>query len=508
MANPKNINSLQLLRNAELFASKDAAISQIKASATNDGTIKLARYEVSGTGDTKEVKTIFGIYYKGASGGSYTIYDSPQEVIEALEKKVSGNTEAIKVISGTGTGSIAQQITNAINDLDVTAITETGKAIVSVSQVDGKVSATAGTVAAEYVTIADTANTFTAGTVEGALAEINTKIDKAVTADTKVTLESVDGASGDTFVKAYTIKQGTREVGKINIPKDLVVTSGSVVKGNWVGGNFTENSGGTGTALKLVIANQAAPVYINTLDLVDVYTGENGINISDTNVVSIKLDTNTEGFLTVDADGLKLSGVQTAINKAKTEVVVDAEGHVTVTSKEKDGHLVYTIGENDIASEAALTAEIAARKAVDGIDGSAYTANASSKYISAASSLNDADVKLDAAISGVTEGVGFNENFRIAANPSGGVISDGITVSSALYTLDNAIAAAKKANTLSAKGNTPLTVESGASGTTISVNIKSINSATGETVARIVGYDADNKTFVYSDIDGIDAGTY
>ena len=496
-----NINSLQLLRNAVLFTSKADAISEIQKVGTNDGTIKLARYKEDG-----KVKTIFGIYYKAESGSSYTIYESPKEAIEALQSGITANANAIAKLNDADTvsGSVAYSIKEAIAKLDAGAFGEEGKAIISISQVDGKVSAATGDIAAAHVTIADADSAFTATTVEGALAEVNGKV-TALTNSSKVTLESTDGASGDTFVKVYTIKQGNESIGTINIPKDLVVTSGSVVKGNWDGTTFTENASGKGTALKLVIANQTAPVYINTLDLVKDHTAGNGISISDTNVVSVKLATDTEEFLSVDANGLKLSGVEAAINKAKTEVVTDTEGHVTVSKTEgANGQYVYTIDENDIASATALTAEIAARKAVDGIDGDVYSANTSSKYISGASSLNDADVKLDAAIKNVSDGVGLNDNFKIAANgASGAYITAETTVSGALYTLDNAIAAAKQANSLSAKEGTPLTVESGASGTTISVNIES-----AETVTHIVGYDAKNNKFVYSNIEGIDAGTY
>ena len=63
-----------------------------------------------------------------------------------------------------------------------------------------------------------------------------------------------------------------------------------------------------------------------------------------------------------------------------------------------DGSTTYTINLTDVASKAALDAEIAARKAVDGQDGQTYAANTSANYISGATSLNDADVKLDAAL--------------------------------------------------------------------------------------------------------------
>ena len=80
-----------------------------------------------------------------------------------------------------------------------------------------------------------------------------------------------NGASGNTL-KSYVLKQKGSTIGTINIPKDLVVSSGSVVVGNWVNGVFTENASGTGKAVKLVIANQEDPIYINVQDLVDVYT--------------------------------------------------------------------------------------------------------------------------------------------------------------------------------------------------------------------------------------------
>ena len=68
-----------------------------------------------------------------------------------------------------------------------------------------------------------------------------------------------------------------------------------------------------------------------------------------------------------------------------------------------DGHVVK-LGGADAATEgiagvqSALDAEIAARKAVDGQNGQTYVANKNTNYISEATSLNDADIKLDSAI--------------------------------------------------------------------------------------------------------------
>lgn len=228
----------------------------------------------------------------------------------------------------------------------VAEIKSAGKAIISVKEDKGVISATVGDIAAAHVTVADASNHFTATTVEAALEELYSQPG----AGSKVTVEEAVGTEAG-VLKVYTVKQGGKDVGKINIPKDLVVTSGSVVKGNWVDGAFTESASGTGTALKLVIANQTKPVYINTLDLVKDHTAGNGINISNTNVVSVAVDPDSESGLTVGAKGIKLTGIKAAT----TEVNVKTDGHVKVAKTTgSNGQAVYTVSENDIASATLL----------------------------------------------------------------------------------------------------------------------------------------------------------
>ena len=98
----------------------------------------------------------------------------------------------------------------------------------------------------------------------------------------------------------------------------------------------------------------------------------------------------------------KLENQIDAAKKAATTKVVEGteNPHMEITStvSSADSSTTYAITLTDVASESALTAEIAARKAVDGQDGDTYVANSGSKHISDATSLNDADVKLNAAI--------------------------------------------------------------------------------------------------------------
>ena len=288
-----------------------------------------------------------------------------KQVADALKSANNHTDTQIQALNVTDTAVVGSYV-SAVSEADgkisvsraelptVAEVKSEGQAIIAVKEDKGVISATTGDIAAAHVTVADASNHFTATTVEAALEELYSQSG----AGSKVTLESAEGTE-DGVLKVYTIKQGGTEVGKIDIPKDLVVTSGSVVKGNWVDGAFTESETGTGTALKLVIANQTSPVYINTLDLVKDHTAGNGINISNTNVVSVKLDTDSEKFLTVGANGVKLSGVAahvtSEIQKLNSTKSSAANAKAVVTVAETDGVITsVSLEDKDIASATLL----------------------------------------------------------------------------------------------------------------------------------------------------------
>lgn len=78
-------------------------------------------------------------------------------------------------------------------------------------------------------------------------------------------------------------------------------------------------------------------------DLVEVYTAGNGIDITDF-AVSVKRDSTSEAFLSVGANGIKLSGVQGAIDLAKQAAINDADGKLANKANSAD---VYTQKELD-----------------------------------------------------------------------------------------------------------------------------------------------------------------
>lgn len=241
---------------------------------------------------------------------------SIRTAIEALDAEV--------ITSGTAAeGQILATATVATDDVNVlTGVTET----------DGKLSAAtattlkklASTGAAEDVTIADAGDHFTATNVEGALTELAEASAGGVASKT-VYLQDESAGQSD-YAKVYKLYQGANApdaqtdpaalIGTINIPKDLVVKSGSVVE---IFFNETDNTlhegslkgpdvtaliipeGQTATAanagkyIKLAIQNQDNPLYIAVKDLVDVYTGgttaEAVVNIDASNVITVTIDT-------------------------------------------------------------------------------------------------------------------------------------------------------------------------------------------------------------------------
>ena len=218
----------------------------------------------------------------------------------AYTKTVSGNIEtALEAVSAT-------VVSDYITKTD--AATVSGNVITSANgYTDAEITELIGDMTGETKTL-------------GAL---ESRIDN-LTTDSEVTI--IDSATTGGYLKSYTFMQGGNPIGVIDIPKDLVVTSGEIV----------ENPEGQpeGKYLKLTIANQAEPVYINVADLADVYTAGNGITISNTNEVAAKV-VEANG-LSVDGDGIKMAvassaqtGAMSAADKAKLDGI-EADADVNV----------------------------------------------------------------------------------------------------------------------------------------------------------------------------------
>lgn len=91
------------------------------------------------------------------------------------------------------------------------------------------------------------------------------------------------------YLKSYELQKNGVKVGvSIDIPKDLVVTSGEVKEVETQDDPYAGAQVGD-LYLELTIANQSTPIYIPVKSLTDVYTGSTYISV-DAGVISVKYD--------------------------------------------------------------------------------------------------------------------------------------------------------------------------------------------------------------------------
>ena len=263
------------------------------------------------------------------------------KVQELADGAVKANTEAIAKLNGAADaeGSVAKAVADAkaLVDADVAALA-------------GRVTVNEGDIAAikEDIGNVDDLETTNKELVK-ALNEVRNAVSAggvsaAVTMDTTTTTEGA--------LKSYTIKQGENVVGVIDIPKDMVVESGSVVtleEGN-------EEGLAAGTYIKLVLANVTDPLFINAASLVDIYKAQE-------NAAQVQL--------AINSDTREISATIVAESITATELAADSVTTVkiadkNVTKAKLSAEVQASLDKADAsAAQTALNEEIARAKAAE-----------------------------------------------------------------------------------------------------------------------------------------------
>ena len=330
--------SIKLLEAAD----KSIVLGTITNGGVTDGsTIKV---NVKAVGDADGLKL-----------GNDGLYVDLTKTTKKIDDEITRATQA----EGVNKAAIEQEKNDriaAISGLNAEIKGGAGKFIQSVKEENGVIAAVEADLTAAAVAYNKTGDKVIAKAtdVSAAIKELDAKVaankDAELTYKTvKLTAEEVNKL-GDVNVKeAYKVvsvnKEGTQTtVGDIiKIYKDSSLVSIEYTE--------VDDKKKKGQFLKYVYTlsdGTEKTVYVDMSKLVDQAEVENGIQAID-GKLSIKLaEGNEADFLTVDANGLKLSGVQTAIDTAKNEVQGKLDAEITRATQAEEANKA-AIGTNAAA---------------------------------------------------------------------------------------------------------------------------------------------------------------
>lgn len=385
--------SVKVGNGLEIDGTTKAVNVKIDSTSENFLTVGANGVKISGVQDA--IDTAIGaldVTTDAAVAGQYVAAIEQTDGVVAVKTRAN---VADAVLTGYDKGSSAPQTTAVAATDDVkTAISklewQVAAANAGVEALDAEVTSTDGTNVQVKVT-----------EVNGIITEVNVTTDNTINS-TNLTdaIEALDAdlnASGTAQHGGTFVMSGVTEV-------DGVLTSVDSVE--------VEAAGAAATAKSTIDAYTVNSKAISTnpvlngadIALTGYSKGADGTAVSASDSVNVaigKLENQ------VDAAKAAATAAHTAVEHA------NGNTHVTVSASQPDsttGKVTYTVNETNIANADDLSAEITARKAVDGQSGDTYTANSGVNYISGATSLNNADVQLDAALKTVDDAMLTNIN--------------------------------------------------------------------------------------------------
>ena len=230
----------------------------------------------------------------------------------------------------------------AITGMSLTSTGGTGKYITTIAQENGKVIATAANLTSGNVKRTPTSKVdgqvdMTGTTVEAALVDLAKAVDSTKKAAATYSVVKVTQGLGANVREAYQLVQ-TVDGKSTNIDVQIPIYKDRSLMSVELTGDNGKKPGTTGYKKGQFMKytynsadDKEDVVYVDVSKLLHEGEFKNGLQVSAAGEVSIKLDANNENeFLTVGEGGVKLSGVQDAINKVKNDVI---GGAATVTLK-------------------------------------------------------------------------------------------------------------------------------------------------------------------------------
>ena len=388
---------LCLYRNKTIGTERTAAKTALENALknTNDGEIVINRYK-----DGDNIKVLIGFTTEDSTVKKPFVFDAdaiPADVQIELNKITNGSDGSIvqaisaaknELIGSTGDTSTSNTITGAkkytdgkIADLNLTDNAVAKSFVTKVNQNNGKITIARGEVTSKDKTVKMTdgtdggfdvavnidGTTIIKNTSSGVLSvasgaltqykgsnavkvsevdpENNKTVSLSINSNDKVLTQSNDGLFANINL-TWDREQGLKLIGKDSIEIATIPAADFIKDGMLDNATYDEETHKITLTFNTAAGKQ--PIELNLSDLVDTYEAGNGLGLTG-KVFSIKksAEADSEGFLKVGTDGIKVSGVQDAIN--------------TAAASYKDTIDNYTIGGAKISTNPVLTGEKAVK---------------------------------------------------------------------------------------------------------------------------------------------------
>lgn len=348
--------------------------------AYNVKFLKGTAAQYNGLASNKDANTFYYVDNKDLYLGSIKLSNA-EDLAAAIVRIAANETHIGNVLTLTTTER--SNLVGAVNEVkaEIAALTggETGGITEMIKAVTGDLS---------------TLTTEARGTLVAAINELDAAID-ANAAAAVVTIDSETTTTG--MLKSYTVKQGGKQIGVIDIPKDMVVKSGEVV--------VNPEGKTAGTYIVLTLANATEDkIYVNVGTLVDIYTTK-------ANAAKVQLTINpSTREISADIVAGSIGAADLAANAVTTDKITDKN----VTKAKLADDVQASLGKADSAVQTIAESTVNGSILVDGKEvavhglGSAAYANtddfdAAGSAASVATSLNGYIQQVDNNLKSMTQ---------------------------------------------------------------------------------------------------------
>lgn len=334
--------SIKFLRSKNVLGSYTLAVEKLKSLNLAYGQPAVVKY-YDGSEEDANIRLLLGVGYQ--QGDINTVLEVASfESVNAVKKAVTELDTKIGDLNSLEEITDKSSVVSAINEL-------AGKVHSAIS--GGLTSVTAG-------------QGISAGPVSKNTQTISIKLDPAEgnaatlsEAGLKVTIPEVTipeytiaeaSTPAEGYLKSYELRKGGSKVGaSINIPKDLVVSSGEVKTVETADDPY-EGAVKGDLYLQLIIANQSTPVNIPVKSLTDVYTAGAYLQLSkgqfSVNYSSLKTQLDTDLAITTTKN--KVTALETTVGDSTRGLVKDVTDIKNTLGSEESG-LAKDVADNKAA---------------------------------------------------------------------------------------------------------------------------------------------------------------